>query len=84
MRTNTAVVIARLPLPSRTEQDDLAETIRIARVIARETIASAGGVGFAAYLGALQAMAAPPKVPVFSQSGTGAIAVGTLLLSPVG
>ena len=84
MRTTTSVSIARLPLPSRAEQDDLAETIRIARVIARETIASAGGVGFAAYLGALQAMAAPPKVPVFSQSGASAIAVGTPLLSPVG
>jgi len=84
MHTMISVSIARLPLPSRAEQDDLAETIRIARVIARETIASVGGVGFAAYLGALQAMAAPPKVPVFSQSGAGAIAVGTLLLSPVG
>lgn len=49
-------------LPSREEQDALAETIRIARVIAREEIARAGGVGLAAYLAALQRTVAAPTV----------------------
>ena len=47
--------------PNRAAQDALAETIRIARIIARDTIARCGGVGLAAYLGALRLSVTPPK-----------------------
>lgn len=47
--------------PNRAAQDALAETIRIARIIARNTIARCGGVGLAAYLGALRLSVTPPK-----------------------
>ena len=47
--------------PNRQAQDALAETIRIARIIARDTIARCGGVGLAAYLGALRLSVTPPK-----------------------
>ena len=47
--------------PNRQVQDALAETIRIARVIARDAIARCGGVGLAAYLGALRLSVTPPK-----------------------
>ena len=49
--------------PNRAAQDALAETIRVARIIARNTIARCGGVGLAAYLGAHTAVPLPVARP---------------------